>query len=150
MPKILLIEDNKNNADIMKRVLVRNGHEVFHAAEGLVGLEIATSEQVDIVLVDLGLPDVSGATMVSLIKRLPNDIPTVVVTASFNQADWRKVVNRGIIGYMTKPINTRTFAVEVEKFLAQARQAARDNAESKAKEEQAQETETQSKMSMVF
>ena len=146
MSNILLIEDNQNNADIMKRVLKRNNHTVFHSSEGLVGLEIAAKEQIDIALVDLGLPDVAGATMVALIKRLPKEVPVVVVTASYNQEDWRQVVNRGIIGYMTKPINTRTFATEVEKFLAQATK----NASSKDEDDKEKPSSSESAVSLLF
>ena len=118
MSNILLIEDNKNNADIMIRILSRNGHEVVHTAEGLTGLNIAATQQIDIILVDLGLPDVGGATVIALLKRIPNDIPIVVITASTDYAEWQQAANRGSVGCITKPINTRSFANEIESFLS--------------------------------
>src|SRR5574341_2539334 len=81
--RILIIEDNPNNANLMRRVLERSEFVVYHAADGETGLEMALAERPDLILLDLGLPDVDGQTVAGWLKQpdaLP-DTPVVVVTA---------------------------------------------------------------------
>lgn len=117
MARILIIEDDPFSADIVTRVLVRARHEVLHASEGLTGLNIATEEDVDLVLLDLGLPDIGGHTIAALINRIPGDIPIVAVTASNDELTQRKAMTYGCKGYITKPIDTRTFADQIAPFI---------------------------------
>lgn len=117
MARILIIEDDPNSANIAQRVLLRRGHEVQHAASGLAGLSICAHEHIDLVLLDLGLPDVGGHTIAALIGRIPGDIPIVAVTASTDPATQRRALNYGCDGYLTKPIDTRIFAEQVEAFI---------------------------------
>lgn len=117
MARILVIEDDPFSADILSRVLARAGHEVVHATEGLTGLNIATHENVDLVLLDLGLPDIGGHTIAALINRIPGDIPVVAVSASNDEITQRRAMTYGCDGYMTKPIDTRTFAEQIAPFI---------------------------------
>jgi len=117
MAKILVIEDNPDNARIMIRVLQRRGHEVVHASEGLTGLNMVTKERFDLVLVDLGLPDIGGHTIAALISRIPGDLPIVAVTASSDAITKRRAMTYGCDGYITKPIDTRTFVDQVMVFV---------------------------------
>lgn len=131
MARILVIEDDPFSADIVTRVLKRHDHEVIHCAAGLEGLRVATEGQVDLILLDLGLPDVGGHTVAALINRLPGHVPIVAVTGSTDYATQRRAEQYGCSGYITKPINTRTFAEEVEQFLTnhtKAEDAAGNNA----------------------
>lgn len=129
MARILLIEDDVNSAIITQRVLMRAGHDVVHAPDGLTGLSIASSEQLDLVLLDLGLPDIGGHTIAALIKRIPGHINVVAVTASTDERTHRRALGYGCAGYLTKPINTRTFADEIMEYLALREDAAIDEAE---------------------
>jgi two-component system cell cycle response regulator DivK len=117
MATILLIEDDQNSANIVTRVLMRHEHKVIHASEGITGLKIAGDQTIDLVLLDLGLPDIGGHTIAALINRLPGDIPIVAVTASTDPVTQRRAMTYGCSGYITKPINTRTFIEEVEGFM---------------------------------
>lgn len=119
MAKILVIEDDPHSANIVRRVLSRNGHEVKHASEGLAGLKIASEETVDLVLLDLGLPDIGGHTIAALLNRIPGDIPVVAVTGSTDTATQRRAMTYGCDGYITKPIDTRAFAGQIEQFIQQ-------------------------------
>jgi DNA-binding response OmpR family regulator len=117
MAKILVIEDDSNSADIVTRVLQRAGHDTVVAGEGLTGLNIATNENVDLVLLDLGLPDIGGHTIAALINRIPGEIPIIAVTASSDMVTKRRAMTYGCDGYITKPIDTRTFAEQIAEFL---------------------------------
>ena len=139
MAKILVIEDDPHSANIVQRVLNRRGHEVVHAKEGLAGLKMAGDEGIDLVLLDLGLPDIGGHTIAALINRLPGDIPIVAVTGSTDSVTQRRAMNYGCDGYITKPIDTRAFPGQIEAFLqtekADDDQEDTDQAEEKPKTE---------------
>jgi two-component system cell cycle response regulator DivK len=117
MAKILVIEDDPHSANIVQRVLSRQGHEVLHASEGLTGLRLAGDEDVDLVLLDLGLPDIGGHTIAALIKRIPGNIPVVAVTASTDSTTQKRAMTYGCVGYITKPIDTRAFPDQIASYL---------------------------------
>jgi len=117
--KILLIEDNQQNALLMRRLLEARRHQVIHAGEGEAGLLAAQTEKPDLILVDLGLPDVDGQTLVAFLKRNPDlsEVPIVAVTAWPEDAAREMARAYGCNGYISKPINTRTFPDEVAEYL---------------------------------
>lgn len=117
--RILIIEDNPNNARIMRRVLERHAYSVEVAPDGESGLEMALASPPDLILLDLGLPDVDGQTVAGMLKReggLPNT-PLVVVTAWPAHTARDMIRAYGCDGYIPKPINTRSFASEVTDYL---------------------------------
>jgi CheY-like chemotaxis protein len=119
--KILLIEDNQQNALLIRRLLEARKHQVIHASEGEAGLLAAQSEKPELILVDLGLPDVDGQTLIAFIKRIPelSQVPIVAVTA-WPEDSARKMAHAyGCNGYISKPINTRTFSDEIAGYLKQ-------------------------------
>ncbi len=156
MAKILVIEDDPHSADIVTRVLKRRGHEVLVASEGLTGLKIASQEQVDLVLLDLGLPDIGGHTIAALINRIPGNIPVVAVTASTDLATQKRAMSYGCDGYITKPIDTRAFPEQIAQFIRDkqgspsadgrdgAQAATAPDTKSEAKGEKPVETSTES------
>jgi two-component system cell cycle response regulator DivK len=117
MPKILVVEDDPNSAHLVERVLTRHGFEVHVEHEGLSGLNYATTNEIDLILMDINLPDIAGYTAAALIRRLPNSVPVVAVSANADPVTKQKALNSGCKGYITKPINTRTFGDEVASFL---------------------------------
>lgn len=117
MTTILLIEDDPNSARLTTRVLQREGYEVIHASEGLTGLKIASQRNVDLILLDLGLPDIGGHTIAALINRIPGDIPVVAVSASTDSLTQSRAMAYGCNGYITKPIDTRAFAEQIGPYL---------------------------------
>ncbi|RME78966.1 MAG: response regulator [Chloroflexi bacterium] len=116
---ILLIEDNKQNALLMRRLLEKNGHRVVHADEGQSGLGMAAAEPPDLILIDLGLPDIDGETIIGILKRIPAlaETPIVAVTAWPQETAREMAQAYGCDGLILKPINTRSFTAEVEKYL---------------------------------
>jgi CheY-like chemotaxis protein len=119
-PTVLLIEDNPNNARLMTRVLERDQYKVLHAEDGETGLMMALSMNPDIILLDLGLPDVDGQTIAAFLKQTPDlpQIPLVIVTAWPAETAREMVTAYGCQGFIAKPIDTREFAQQVGAYLA--------------------------------
>lgn len=117
-----MIEDNEQNALLIKRVLGARQHQVFHASEGETGLKMAITEGPELILVDLGLPDIDGQTLISLMKRMPQlkGVPLVVVTAWPADTAREMVMAYGCDGFISKPINTREFPDQINSFLSKA------------------------------
>lgn len=118
--KILVIEDNQQNALLIRRVLEAHHHQVIHVGEGEAGFKTAVEEIPDIILLDLGLPDLDGQTLVTLLKRVPElkDVPVVAVTAWPEDTARQMAEAYGCDGFISKPINTRLFPEQVASFMA--------------------------------
>lgn len=117
---VLMIEDNENNALLVRRVLeASQAFNVVHAEDGERGLQMAMETNPDIILLDLGLPDVDGQTLASFIKRMPDleSVPLIALTAWPEDTARDMAKAYGCDGYIAKPINTRTFADEVRAYL---------------------------------
>lgn len=114
-----MIEDNPQNALLIKRILEARDHQVVHASDGETGLTKAIEEIPELVLVDLGLPDIDGQTLVTLIKRTPElkHIPVVAVTAWPEDTAKQMALAYGCDGFISKPINTRAFPDQIAEFL---------------------------------
>jgi two-component system cell cycle response regulator DivK len=106
MPRILLVEDNEMNRDMLSRRLVRNGYEVFLAMDGQQGAEMALSKQPDLILMDMSLPVIDGWEATRRIKA--NDatrrIPVIALTAHAMAGDREKAMEVGCEDYDTKPV----------------------------------------------
>lgn len=106
MPKILLVEDNEMNRDMLSRRLIRQGFEVAIAVDGEQGIALATVERPDLILMDMSLPIIDGWTATQTIKA--NDatsaIPVIALTAHAMAADREKAIAAGCDDYDTKPI----------------------------------------------
>ena len=106
MAKILLVEDNEMNRDMLSRRLVRNGHEVSIATDGQQGVDMAVSERPDIILMDMSLPVIDGWEATRRIKA--NDatrgVPVIALTAHAMAGDREKAIEVGCDDYDTKPV----------------------------------------------
>jgi CheY-like chemotaxis protein len=117
--KALVIDDNKNSLLLEKDLLRVAGFEVFEAEDASRGIELARKERPDIIIMDMRLPDMRGSEAARILRqdKRTRDIPIVFVTASVmaeGKEELKDITNAGFIG---KPINTRTFAKEVGKFI---------------------------------
>jgi two-component system cell cycle response regulator DivK len=106
MAKILLVEDNELNRDMLSRRLIRNGHTVVMAVDGEQGVAMAISEAPDIVLMDMSLPVLDGWAAT---RKLRNDpvtraIPVIALTAHAMAGDREKALEAGCNDYDTKPV----------------------------------------------
>jgi CheY-like chemotaxis protein len=106
MPKILLVEDNEMNRDMLSRRLVRNGFEVVIAVDGQQGLAMATSESPDVILMDMSLPVMDGWEATRRVKADPatNSIPVIALTANALVEDRERAMAAGCDDFDTKPV----------------------------------------------
>ena len=106
MPKILLIEDNEMNRDMLSRRLQRKGHEVLIAVDGIQGVELAQSHNPDLILMDMSLPVLDGWEATQQLKGLPetSSIPIIALTAHAMAGDREKCLEVGCDDYDTKPV----------------------------------------------
>ena len=106
MPRILLVEDNEMNRDMLSRRLIRNSYEVCLAVDGLQGADMAVSERPDLILMDMSLPVIDGWEATRRIKA--NDatrrIPVIALTAHAMAGDREKAMEAGCQDYDTKPV----------------------------------------------
>jgi two-component system cell cycle response regulator DivK len=104
--KILYVEDNDDNAYMLKKRLSRAGFTVVVAIDGTQGIAMATSEQPDLILMDLTLPDIRGEEATRRIKADPatNRIPVIALTANAMAGDREKAIAAGCDDFDTKPV----------------------------------------------
>ena len=119
MARILIIEDNSTNMQLMVYLLNAFGHTTIETTDGEAGLASAQHEPVDIILCDLQIPRLDGYEVARRIKMDPKlkDIPLIAVTAYAMVGDRDKVLSAGFDGYISKPINPEIFTTEVEGYL---------------------------------
>jgi two-component system cell cycle response regulator DivK len=106
MPRILLVEDNEMNRDMLSRRLQRRGYEVIIAVDGPQGVAIAQSQAPDLVLMDMSLPLMDGWEATRTLKAAPETkhIPVIALTAHAMSTDRDKALEAGCDDYDTKPI----------------------------------------------
>jgi CheY-like chemotaxis protein len=104
--KILLVEDNEDNRDMLTRLLQRRGFEVVSAVDGLQGIEMAGSEAPDTILMDMSLPELDGWEATRRLKRAPStrSIPVIALTAHAMSGDRERALAAGCDDYESKPI----------------------------------------------
>ena len=121
MIKILLIEDNEMNRDMLSRRLERKGFEVVIAVDGQAGVNMATSESPDLILMDLSLPVIDGWEATRQIKAdaATQSIPVIALTAHAMASDERKALEAGCDDYDTKPVNFKRLLGKIEKLLGE-------------------------------
>jgi len=123
MAKILLVEDNEMNRDMLSRRLIRKGYEVGMAVEGLLGVEMAATGEYDLVLMDMGLPDIDGWEATRQIRAHPDvgTIPIIALTAHAMAGDREKALEAGCDDYDTKPIELPRLLGKIESQLEKAK-----------------------------
>ncbi len=125
MARILVIEDNAPNLELMSYLLQAFGHAVITATDGEVGEEIARDRLPELVLCDVQLSGIDGFEFARRLKNHPpcSRIPVVAVTAFAMVGDRDKVLASGFDGYIAKPIVPETFVEQAEAFLGGAARA---------------------------
>ena len=104
--KILIVEDNEMNRDMLSRRLTRKGYEISLAEDGAMGLESMSTDRPDLVLMDMGLPVKDGWTAIAEAKADPElaSIPIIALTAHALEADRQRAVEAGADDFDTKPV----------------------------------------------
>ncbi len=118
---ILYIEDNPDNTTLVRRALESRGYTLLTAENGIKGIGTAEHEQIDLILLDINLPDIDGYEVAKRLrassKRALKTVPIIAVTANALKGDAEKALNAGCDVYMSKPINIRELWARVEAFV---------------------------------
>lgn len=114
---VLYIEDNPDNVLLVRRALEARGYTFVWAANGLKGIEMVQSEQPDLILMDINLPDVDGYEVTRRLRASGVTLPIIAITANALKGDAEKVLAAGCDVYMSKPINIRELWARVTMYL---------------------------------
>ena len=118
---VLYIEDNPDNMTLVQRALESRGYKLLKAENGLTGVTMAEQENVDLILLDINLPDIDGYEVARRLrassKLALKTVPIIAVTANALKGDAEKALNAGCDVYMSKPINIRELWARVEAFV---------------------------------
>jgi CheY-like chemotaxis protein len=127
MAKLLLIEDNEMNRDMLSRRLIRRGYQVAMAVDGAQGVAMAQSEKPDLVLMDLSLPVIDGWEATRRIKAgaETKHLPIIGLTAHAMSGDREKALEAGCDDYDTKPIELERLIGKIESLLPNGTKASR-------------------------
>jgi len=118
---ILYIEDNPDNMMLVQRALETRGYHLLKAMTGLSGIEVAEREDVDLILLDINLPDIDGYEVARRLRKSSKTslmhTPIIAITANALKGDAEKALDAGCDVYMSKPINIRELWARVEAFV---------------------------------
>jgi CheY-like chemotaxis protein len=119
--RILVIDDNPTNLKLASEVLEMAGHVVMTAVDAEDALRLLRDARPDLILMDIALPGMDGLTLTRQLKADPTlkTIPIVALSASAMKGDEQKALDAGCDGFIVKPIDTRTFATQLEPYLRQ-------------------------------
>ncbi len=121
MSKILLVEDNEMNRDMLSRRLIRKGFEVVMAEDGAEGVRMASSESPDLILLDMSLPVMDGWEAAGHIKAndQTKDIPVIALTAHALSGDREKTIEAGCDDFDTKPVDFKRLMGKIQAYLGE-------------------------------
>lgn len=124
MAKILLVEDNEMNRDMLSRRLERKGFEVVMAPDGQQGIELAASEAPDLILMDMSLPVLDGWEATRRVKAADTTrkIPVIALTAHAMVGDRERAINAGCDDYDTKPVDFPRLLGKIETLLQRGKE----------------------------
>ena len=116
---ILYVEDNPDNRNLIRRVLSAEGYAVVEAPNADLAFQKLEKENIDLILMDINMPDMDGYTLTAKIKKMDKytNIPIVAVTANVMRGDREKSLEAGCDGYIQKPIDIDTLAQQIERFI---------------------------------
>jgi CheY-like chemotaxis protein len=124
LSKILLVEDNEMNRDMLSRRLLRNGYQVVLAVDGGEGLAMARAESPDLILMDMSLPVLDGWEATRQLKSEPGtrEIPVIALTAHAMAGDRQKALSAGCDDFDTKPVELPRLLTKIEALLQKPRE----------------------------
>jgi two-component system, cell cycle response regulator DivK len=126
MAKVLLVEDNEMNRDMLSRRLIRRGFQVVFAMDGQQGVDLARSERPDIILMDMSLPVIDGWEATRRVKAddATRSVPVIGLTAHAMAGDREKAIEAGCDDYDTKPVELDRLIGKIERLLRAAKDEA--------------------------
>jgi CheY-like chemotaxis protein len=126
MTKVLLVEDNEMNRDMLSRRLIRRGFQVVFAEDGQQGIDLARSERPDVILMDMSLPIIDGWEASRRLKAddATRGVPVIGLTAHAMSGDREKAIEAGCDDYDTKPVELDRLIGKIERLLGTAKDEA--------------------------
>jgi two-component system cell cycle response regulator DivK len=123
MAKVLLVEDNEMNRDMLSRRLIRRGFQVVFAMDGQQGVDLARSERPDIILMDMSLPVIDGWEATRRVKAddATRSVPVIGLTAHAMSGDREKAIEAGCDDYDTKPVELDRLIGKIERLIGAAK-----------------------------
>jgi len=120
MAKILLVEDNEMNRDMLSRRLAKRGFDVVVALDGSSGAAAAAAEQPDLILMDISLPDMDGCEVTRLVRAQPStaSIPIIALTAHAMETDRIRALEAGCQDFDTKPVDLARLLAKIDVLLS--------------------------------
>jgi two-component system, cell cycle response regulator DivK len=120
--RILYVEDNVQNMRLVRKMLLTGGYEMVEAVDGMSGLEVATREIPDLILMDINLPDIDGMEVTARLRQNPAtaSIPVIALTANAMHGDRERFLSAGCDGYIAKPITKNELLNTIAHFLTYA------------------------------
>jgi two-component system cell cycle response regulator DivK len=117
---ILYVEDNPDNRLLVKRILLSEDYSLLEATDATDALNVLKTNQPDLILMDINMPDMDGYTLTAKIKSLPGfeRVPILAVTANVMRGDKEKTLEAGCDGYIQKPLDIDQLTREIEKFIS--------------------------------
>lgn len=119
MPHILYIDDEPTNRMLVKRILLAEGFQIEEAANARDGIQSATDNPPDLILMDISMPDMDGLEATQHLRTIPAlaDIKVIALTANAMTGDKERFLAAGCDGYISKPIDVDTFVDEISQYL---------------------------------
>ena len=108
---ILIIEDEKNIGNYIETIVISNGYKALRAMNGMSGLSLCTSHHPDLILLDLGLPDIDGSEVLERVRGF-SAVPVIVISARTQEAEKVQALDQGADDYITKPFGQDRTAME--------------------------------------
>ena len=126
MTKVLLVEDNEMNRDMLSRRLIRRGFQVVFAMDGQQGIDLARSERPDVILMDMSLPVIDGWEASRRLKAddATRSVPVIGLTAHAMSGDREKAIEAGCDDYDTKPVELDRLITKIERLIGTAKDEA--------------------------
>jgi CheY-like chemotaxis protein len=119
MTRVLVAEDNAVNRELLRELLEAHGYTVIEACDGQEALDRIGQSRPDLLLLDINMPVLDGFATVRRIREDPalSKLPVLAVTAYAMQGDREKIIKSGFDGYLSKPVNARLLAAELDRHL---------------------------------
>ncbi len=119
MPKILIVDDNDDNRDVLARRLQRRGFDVTQASGGKLAVAQATSDAPDVILMDMNMPELDGWEATRLIRSQSLTMPIIALTAHAMPGDRERAIEAGCTDYHTKPVELDKLLETIESLLSE-------------------------------
>jgi len=121
MKRVLVIEDNENNMELITFILESNNYQTIRAETGQLGVTLALQERPDFVLLDIQLPDIMGTEVLKMIRasEIGASIPIIAVTSYAMAGDREKLLDAGCDGYIEKPIDPSVVITQIREVIGE-------------------------------